>query len=91
MKEPMKILDELDDWATQVRSALSHGAVISVERRRILAGIAELEYAPEAVRLAVARCVARLINEEIRYLGTVTAFEIACAAWHNVGQWEEQA
>ena len=83
MKTPETILDELDNWASQVRAALGYGESVAPERLRILAGIACLEQAPMPVRLAVARCVARLEDEAIRNLGTVTAFEIACAAWNN--------
>ena len=83
MKTPETILDELGNWASQVRVSLRHGDMIAPDRLRILAGIACLEQAPEPVRLAVARCVARLEDEPIRNIGTVTAFEIACATWHS--------
>jgi hypothetical protein len=83
MREPETILGELDNWASQVRAALGYGEPVAPERLRILAGIACLEQAPVPVRLAVARCVARLVDEDVRGLGTVTAFEIACAAWNN--------
>ena len=86
MKEPETVLGELDNWAAQVREALRAKEPVASDRLRILAGIAYLEQAPEPVRLAVARCVARLVVKPIRNLGTVTAFEIACEVWHNCAE-----
>lgn len=66
----------LVNWEKQVLASLRHHEPVSEDRARILAFMRCLHHADPAERDAILTWTARLMEQGIRNLGAVTAFEI---------------
>ncbi len=69
----------LYDWEEQVCKSLRHGELVSEDRLRLVAFIQYLRRVDEEERATVLAWTSRLMEQNIRNLGAVSAFEIVIA------------